>query len=660
MDKTLLLLRHAYQQDPDHFNLHALAEEIRILSDVTIDIGIFDANGNLTSRTTDAPTFNISDREFFRLLASARDDRVFIDQPITTRLSHKVAIPVARRIQKSDGSFAGVLAAAVDPTFVEAFHKSLNLGAHSNIIVRGLDGVVRTSFGFEKPPIKTSPLVAEALARARDGHLWGGGAADGVNRLVSYRTVEGLPLIVAIGETEEHIFAEYGLHRTIYIAVASILTFLALIVLWTSIRRRMNFEGAQQSMIQTNERLNAIIENISHGIVMIDGKKSLVICNSHFGKMYHLPSELLKPGTPHGAIIAHRVEHGILAGEKNSGAVAKKLDALGQLPSDRIASRVDELGDGRLVRVTRYPMKDGGWVATHEDITERASRAATDRQRAEIDAAIKAFRETAESNLGAVIDSSTTLRSIAGELSTSSVEASNQTDSAVHEAKSATANVSSAATAAVQLQNSISEITERLNKAAGVARSAVAETHATNKEIGQLAEAVQKIGDIIEFIQDIAEQTNLLALNATIEAARAGEAGKGFSVVASEVKSLAVQTAKATEEIAAQIKSVQGSTDSSVGAIRQITKRVQEIDEYASAIALSIGQQRDATSEITQNVVSAAEGTKIVSSTLAQVAGAIVKTGASASTVLVTTEAVETAATNLREKVEDFLRKVAV
>jgi methyl-accepting chemotaxis protein len=299
-------------------------------------------------------------------------------------------------------------------------------------------------------------------------------------------------------------------------------------------------------------------------------------------------------------------------------------------------------------------------VTVHQDITEHNSLIERDQQRLEISAAIKLFRETVETNLGAVRDGSAALRSLASELSTSSTEASSQTSGAVCESKAATTSVSLAATAAVELENSISEITERLNQAAAVARSAVAETQATNKEISELAQAVQKIGDIVKFIQVIAEQTNLLALNATIEAARAGDAGKGFTVVASEVKLLAVQTAKATEEIAAQIKSVQGSTDSSVGAIRHITKRIQEIDEFASAIASSIGQQRDATSEITQNVVSAAEGTRVVSSTLEQVAGAIMKTGTSASTVLTTTEAVDNAATNLREKVEDFLRKVAV
>ena len=142
-----------------------------------------------------------------------------------------------------------------------------------------------------------------------------------------------------------------------------------------------------------------------------------------------------------------------------------------------------------------------------------------------------------------------------------------------------------------------------------VVRASVNEAEATNAQIAGLAAAAQKIGDVVKLISDIAGQTNLLALNATIEAARAGEAGRGFAVVASEVKSLAVQTAKATEEIAAQILAVQGSTTSAVDAIRSIAGRMKEISAYTSAVAASIEQQNSATGEISQNVAGAAQGT---------------------------------------------------
>ena len=188
---------------------------------------------------------------------------------------------------------------------------------------------------------------------------------------------------------------------------------------------------------------------------------------------------------------------------------------------------------------------------------------------------------------------------------------------------------------------------------------AVDEAQSTNIEIVNLAEAAQKIGDVVKLIRNIAGQTNLLALNATIEAARAGEAGRGFAVVASEVKSLAVQTAKATEDIAKQILAVQGSTGSAVEAIRNISGRMREISTYASAVAVSVGQQNTATGEISHNVASAARGTNMVVSVLGEVAGAATATRAPAETVLGASQTVESAVGKLRTVVECFLSKVA-
>ena len=168
--------------------------------------------------------------------------------------------------------------------------------------------------------------------------------------------------------------------------------------------------------------------------------------------------------------------------------------------------------------------------------------------------------------------------------------------------------VETAATAAAELSVSIKEISRQLGQINQVVRAAAADANATNEDIATLAHVAQKIGDVVKLIQDIAGQTNLLALNATIEAARAGEAGRGFAVVAAQVKSLAVQTAKATEEITHEILSVQTSSGKAVSATREITRRMQDTNTYTKAVALFVEQQKLAAGEISHNVTSAANG----------------------------------------------------
>jgi methyl-accepting chemotaxis protein len=229
----------------------------------------------------------------------------------------------------------------------------------------------------------------------------------------------------------------------------------------------------------------------------------------------------------------------------------------------------------------------------------------------------------------------------------------------VHSSNEASTNVEIAASAAEELSSSIAEIGQQLNQTAAVVRLTVDEAHATNQDIGALAQGARKIGDVTKLIRNIAGQTNLLALNATIEAARAGEAGRGFAVVASEVKSLAVQTAKATEDISSQILEVQNLTGKAVEAIGRIAHRMQEIDNHTSAVAVSVQQQNAATGEISKNVTGAADGAKLIVAILSEVAGATTETQQSAQTVLTAAESVEEAIGNLRNEVEDFLTKVA-
>jgi methyl-accepting chemotaxis protein len=220
-------------------------------------------------------------------------------------------------------------------------------------------------------------------------------------------------------------------------------------------------------------------------------------------------------------------------------------------------------------------------------------------------------------------------------------------------------NVQTVAAAAEELSSSINEISRQVSQSNTISQEAVEQAQKTNVTVQGLAEAAQKIGDVVNLINDIASQTNLLALNATIEAARAGEAGKGFAVVASEVKNLATQTAKATEEIAAQITSMQSVTTEAVTAIDSITNTIGKISEIAAAISTAVEEQGAATSEISQNVAQAAAGTSEVSENIAGVTQAAQESGQSAGQVLDAAKSLAEEGERMRQEVEAFLGKLS-
>jgi methyl-accepting chemotaxis protein len=454
--------------------------------------------------------------------------------------------------------------------------------------------------------------------------------------------------------------AEPEARAAIFLPVVVVLTLLELITMVASMRRQMSLE-------RTNMRFDTALENMTHGLCMFDGDKRLVICNDRYASLYRLPPELLKVGTTHEAIIGHRVMNGLLKGEKSAGAVDEKLGALGKHSSERISSRIDELADGRLIRVTRQPMKDGGWVATHEDITERHrlenqrdSMMAQESRRMLTENAIGSFRGRVEEMLGIVSTSTNAMKSTASALIVSSHETTQHAEGALKESNEASANVSLVAGSAEELSASIAEINLQLAQTTELVASAAAKAKASNGEYEGLAQAAKKIGDVVKLIRNIAGQTNLLALNATIEAARAGEAGRGFAVVAAEVKSLAVATAKATEEIARHILAVQESTGGAVEAVHGIEDSMHEINTRASSAAASILQQNTATSEISRNAANAARGTNVVVAALGKVSEAAAGTRAAAETVLNASNSVDTSVGNLRAEIEGFLNKVAV
>jgi len=257
------------------------------------------------------------------------------------------------------------------------------------------------------------------------------------------------------------------------------------------------------------------------------------------------------------------------------------------------------------------------------------------------------------------------IASQAGELQRTAESMARMAEDTTHQAttvasgsRQASNNVETVASATEELSASIREIAQQVAVSTGMIGDAVVEANGSNEQMRGLAQAAQKIGDVIDLINDIAGQTNLLALNATIEAARAGEAGKGFAVVASEVKALANQTAKATEEIAAQITAIQEATQNTVRSIQSVADKINKVSETAMAIASAVEQQGAATQEIARNVQEAAHGTEQVSATIGEVGLSAQQAGAAAAQVLAAAGQLRQNGDALKQQIDAFLQEM--
>ncbi|MFB6458138.1 methyl-accepting chemotaxis protein [Bradyrhizobium tunisiense] len=357
-----------------------------------------------------------------------------------------------------------------------------------------------------------------------------------------------------------------------------------------------------------------------------------------------------------------------------AGAVAWLIGRSISRPLSLLGTRMKELADGRLegdipgvgrgdeigaMAATVQIFKTNAEKIRELEQTEAAAqqRAAAERRNAMVELA-NDFERSVNGIVRSVSSAAAGMQTTAQSMTATASDASSRAATVGAASQKASGNVGTVAAAAEELSSSVAEISRQVTRSTEVASRAVSDAERTNATVQVLSTGAEKIGEVVKLIHSIAAQTNLLALNATIEAARAGESGRGFAVVASEVKALANQTAKATEEISAQVAAMQTSTSDAVTAISGITQTIAEMSEITAGISASIEQQGEATREIARNIQSVATGSSEINANIGSVTSAAEATGNAATDVLTNARELDSQSGALRNAVDGFLAKV--
>ena len=364
-----------------------------------------------------------------------------------------------------------------------------------------------------------------------------------------------------------------------------------------------------------------------------------------------------------GLVLLLSVATALLLIRHISGAIAAMTLAMRRLADHDLGTTIPCVGRGdeigamaAAVQVFKDNMAEGDRLAAEQ----QAEQAARQQRSVRLEGLVSEFERQIGSTVATLASASTQMEATASSMTGNAAQTDAQAVAVAQAAAESSAGVQTVAAAAEELAASISEINHQVTSSASLTGRAVGSVRRTDDTVRALSESASRIGQVVELITSIASQTNLLALNATIEAARAGDAGRGFAVVASEVKSLAQQTARATDEIAAQIAQVQQASSGAVEAIHEIGGLIEEVGAITGSIAAAVEEQGAATSEIARNVQQTAANTQVVTSNIAGVSRAANDTGAAATEVLTAAGDLSRQAENLSAEVNSFISKVRV
>ncbi|MBR0751516.1 EAL domain-containing protein [Bradyrhizobium jicamae] len=342
--------------------------QLQSSSSVLVAIGWTDASGNLIAHSypRTPPLTNIADREHFIAQRNATDDRLFVSPPYRSVATNKWYSAATRRLSNPDGSFAGVVSAAIDQTYFTKIYRSINLGKSGSVVLLHREGRILARQPEIREAIGKSfadaPLLTEYLPKSESGTFETVSVVDGVERIAGYQAVDGMPLVLIVTYARAEVLAPW--YRHLYTYGLLVLTIVSFILFGTYLLvRQTNRLAAQSRALQrTNTRFDVAISNMNQGLCLFDADKNLVISNGRYQEMYSLPDRLVRPGTPLQDILQFYKDRG----ESSTLTVDQHVQLM---PTQR--EQNFELADRREIFIQRKALPDGGWVATHEDITEQ-------------------------------------------------------------------------------------------------------------------------------------------------------------------------------------------------------------------------------------------------------------------------------------------------